>query len=61
MSLDLADELESADLETLLVNVGAVRANDYRLTRDAGLKIGDGQRSIRNGALHPNDEDDDWD
>ena len=64
VSLDLTYELGSADLEILLVNVGAVRANDYRLTRDTGLKSsenGDRQGTIRSGVPHSNDEDDDWD
>lgn len=52
-----------ADLQALLINIGAIKANDYRIQRVEPLRNGPVERNLR--SRHKSntsaDDDDDWD
>ena len=59
----MANAFENLDLESLLVDLDAIKASDHRLARDAGLGANKYQTNIRDGETHvsKHDDIDDWD
>lgn len=59
----LVRQQQSADIERVLVEVGAIQSNDHRLIRRNHDKDQSNTSKIRNGVLADNnlDDDDDWD
>lgn len=53
-----------ADLQALLISVGAVKGNDYRIQRSEPFGNDPAERNLRSAKkanTTPDDDDDDWD
>lgn len=61
---DVSAQTNLADLQALLINVGAIKGNDYRVQRSEPFGNEPAERNLRSGK-NPNTtadgDDDDWD